>query len=282
PLIHYSNPNYEFIHGDITDPAVQDSMLEDVDCVLHLAAVVGEPASNKFPELTKKINEDASIAIIDKVIKKKIANFFFFSTCSNYGVANTVANEESELHPLSPYSETKINVERYILSHAEEFNWIICRLSTVYGPSPRMRLDLTVNDFAYKAYHDKLIDIFLPESYRPYIHVYDLARVILHLMTHASTLGKTVYNVGFNTENYQKIEIAHSTQKKIDGVKIEILKSGGDKRDYKVDFSKLAKATGLSNMFNVYNTVDQLVRLFSLAEFNDNDRISFNNAFPLS
>jgi nucleoside-diphosphate-sugar epimerase len=281
PLNNYSNPAYEFIHGDITDPVIQDEMLKNVDYVIHLAAVVGEPASNKFPELTKRINEEASIRIIDKVIAKKIQGFIFFSTCSNYGIVPTIANEETELKPLSIYSETKINVEKYILKNDVSFNWIICRLATVYGPSPRMRLDLTVNDFAYKAYYNKYIDIFLPESFRPYIHVFDLSQAILYLLTHFNEVGKNIFNIGFNTENYQKIEIAHAIQRRINDVKIEILKSGGDKRDYKVDFSKLSKFTQILNIFNMEKAIDQLLRIFTFLKFNETDRISYNNAFPI-
>jgi nucleoside-diphosphate-sugar epimerase len=280
PLIHYSNPNYEFVRGDICDTDLHESLLRDVDFVIHCAAVVGDPASKLFPELTQKINYDASIALFNKAVAMQKKGFIFFSTCSNYGSVEGIATEESELKPLSLYAETKVHTEQYIIDNHKDLDYIVCRLSTVYGVSPRMRFDLTVNDFTLNAYRKKYLDIFLPESYRPYIHVFDLANIILNLLQNFDKVKNNVFNLGFKGENYMKIEIADAVQKHIDGVKIDILKEGGDLRDYKVDFSKLYSYLGLTNLFNVEASVKEIVEILQAKIITDFDQPVYYNTTP--
>ncbi|MFA5879966.1 MAG: SDR family oxidoreductase [Candidatus Margulisiibacteriota bacterium] len=263
PLINLNNPNYEFIKGDVRDSKLVEQCLHDVDFVIHTAAVVGDPASKKYPEITKEINLVASKNLINLARAKGIKGFFFFSTCSNYGVANSLATEESELKPLSLYAESKIQVEEFLINEVNDLDWIIGRLSTVYGSSPRMRFDLTVNDFTLAGFKDKKIDIFLPESYRPYIHVYDLANVIINLINNFEKTKRNVFNIGFNGENYQKIQIANAVKENISDLNINILKEGGDTRDYQVDFSKLYNFIGLKNNYNVGNAVKEILYILN-------------------
>ncbi len=280
PLIHYSNPNYEFIKGDICDTSLHESLLADVDMVIHCAAVVGDPASKLFPELTQKINYDASIALFNKAVAIQKKGFIFFSTCSNYGVAQGMATENSDLKPLSLYAETKVHTEQYIIENHQELDYIICRLSTVYGLSPRMRFDLTVNDFTLNAFRKKYLDIFLPESYRPYIHVFDLASTIIQLVLNFDKVKNNVFNLGFNGENYMKIEIADAVQKHIAGVKVDILKEGGDLRDYKVDFSKLKSFLDVTNVFTVEKSVAEIVSVLDAKIITDFDNPVYYNTTP--
>ncbi len=258
PTIHLSDPRYTFVHGDIGDKALMAKLLEGVDFVIHTAAVVGDPASKLFPELTQRINEDASLQLIGLAQQAGIKGFIFFSTCSNYGVADSLATEESPLNPLSLYAQTKVNVERHLMDEVKGMDWVIGRLSTIYGASPRMRFDLTVNDFTLAAYRDKLLQLFLPESYRPYIHVLDLSRIMMEVVDRFDGVKNNVYNIGFPGENYQKIRIAQLVQQEIPGVKVEILKEGGDKRDYQVDFTKLHTAITIEQVFNVERSVKEI------------------------
>jgi nucleoside-diphosphate-sugar epimerase len=251
-----------------------------VDFVIHCAAVVGDPASKLFPELTQKINYDASIALFNKAVAMQKKGFIFFSTCSNYGSVEGIATEESELKPLSLYAETKVNTEQYIIENHQDLNYIVCRLSTVYGVSPRMRFDLTVNDFTLNAFRKKYLDIFLPESYRPYIHVFDLAHIILKMLQNFDKVKNNVFNLGFKGENYMKIEIAHAVLKHIEGVKIDILKEGGDLRDYKVDFSKLYSFLRLTNRFNVEISVKEIVDILQAKIITDFDHPVYYNTSP--
>lgn len=123
------------------------------------------------------------------------------------------ANEESELIPLSLYAKTKVNIEKYLMDNEHNMDWVIGRLSTVYDSSPRMRFDLTVNDFTLNAYIKKYLGIFLPESFRPYVHVYDLANIIITLVRTFQKVKNNVFNIGFEGENYQKIQIAETVKK---------------------------------------------------------------------
>ena len=236
PLAHLNNPNYEFMKGDICDENVVKAITRDVDFIINAAAVVGDPASKKYPELTFRTNYEACKNLAESGRKNDVKGFILFSTCSNYGIADGLANEEAALNPLSVYAKSKVQAEEYLMNQIKELDWIICRLSTVYGVSPRMRFDLTVSDFTMNAYIKKYLDIFLPYSHRPYIHVYDLAKIVIAMLKNFDKVKNNVFNIGFNGENYQKIQIANIVKEYIPETKIEIVKIGSDLRDYQVDF----------------------------------------------
>jgi nucleoside-diphosphate-sugar epimerase len=280
PLIHLSNPSYRFVKGDICERSVVEPLVKEADIIIHTAAIVGDPASKLFPELTKKINEDASYQLIDLARANGVKGFIFFSTCSNYGVANDLATEETELRPLSLYAESKVNVEKYLIEKVNDMGWVIGRLSTIYGASPRMRFDLTVNDFTLNAWKKKYLDIFLPESYRPYIHVFDLANVMMHIIADFDKVKNNVFNIGFPGENYQKIQIANSVKAKIPDVKIDILKAGGDKRDYQVEFSKLHRFIKVKQIFNVDKSVAEIYEMLSKGYIPDPEAECYYNTTP--
>lgn len=280
PLIHYSNPDYEFVHCDICDTNIHESLLKEVDFVIHCAAVVGDPASKLFPELTQRINFDAAVALFEKAKAMHKKGFIFFSTCSNYGVSDGMAHEGSALKPLSLYAETKVGTEQHMINHHDTLDYIVCRLSTVYGLSPRMRFDLTVNDFTMNAWRSKKLEIFLPESYRPYIHVFDLARTVLTLIERFDEAKNNVFNLGFPGENYQKIQIAKAVEKYIAGMEIKILKEGGDLRDYQVDFSKISSFLGLKNFFNAEKGVREITEVLNEEIITDFDHPVYYNTTP--
>jgi nucleoside-diphosphate-sugar epimerase len=279
PLIHFSDPNYEFIKGDICDKDLIDKVIEDVDFVIHTAAVVGDPASKRFPQLTHRVNYEAPIDLISKSAHR-IKGFLFFSTCSNYGTSEDVATEETELKPLSLYAETKVNVERYIMEKVKDLDWIICRLATVYGVSPRMRFDLTVNDFALNAYTKRCLDIFLPHTYRPYIHLQDVARTVLAMLKGFERAKNNVFNVGYNEENYEKIEIARIVKRFLPDTKVEIVERATDLRDYRVDFSKLQRFFGIKNRFKVEDGVREVLKILEDRIITDPYKSCYYNTSP--
>ena len=281
PLIHYNNPNYNFYKTDVRDKNAISKLLEKVDFIIHPAAIVGDPASKKFPELTKEINEIAAKNVIDVAAESKVKGFIFFSTCSNYGISNDgLANEDTQLNPLSLYAETKVNIEKYLQENSKNLNWVIGRLSTVYGISPRMRFDLTVNEFALKGFKDKYIDIFRPESYRPYVHVYDLSKIITEIINNFQTVKNNVFNIGFPGENYRKIEIANAVNKYIPETKIDILKEGGDNRDYQVDFTKLSKFLDVEKNYDVEKSVKETIEALEMGLFGNTNKKEFSNTTP--
>jgi nucleoside-diphosphate-sugar epimerase len=251
-----------------------------VDFVIHTAAVVGDPASKLFPELTTKINYDASVKLIDAATAAGVKGFVFFSTCSNYGKTDGLATEETELKPLSLYASSKVDTERYLMDKTKNLNWVIGRLSTIYGLSPRMRFDLTVNDFTLNGWKKKYLDIFLPESFRPYIHTYDISNIALTLLENIDTVKGNVFNIGFEGENYQKIQIANIVQKYMPDVKIDILKEGGDLRDYQVDFSKLHKFIKVKQVFDVDKGVHEIYEILKLGLINNPEAEVYYNTTP--
>ncbi len=280
PLNHISNPNYEFIKGDISDPDVVDKTLADIDIVIHTAAVVGDPASKKFPELTRSINQDAAINLINKAGKAGVKGFIFFSTCSNYGINDGLATEDSALKPLSLYAETKVNVERYLMDKTKGLDWCICRLSTVYGASPRMRFDLTVNDFTLEAYLKKRLEIFLPYTFRPYIHVFDVANVVVNMAGNFDKVKNDVFNVGFEGGNYKKIEIAEAVKRFIPALKIETVDKGADRRDYQVDFGKLKRKFGINRTYTIEDGIKEVVNMLEMGLIDDPRDEKYYNTTP--
>ena len=278
PLAHLNNSSYRFLREDIAK--ISKNLLKDIDYVIHTAAIVGEPASNKYPELTKRINQKASISLINKCRQSNVKGFVFFSTCSNYGITDGTATENSPLRPLSLYAKTKVGVENYLLENSKGLDWIICRLSTVYGVSPRMRFDLTVNDFALNAYLSKKLDVFLPYTYRPYIHVYDLAKSILLLINDFKKVKNNIFNIGFNQENHQKIRIAEAIKKFIPGLEIKLTEKGSDLRNYKVDFTKMNEFLGIKNSFSVDDGVKQVINMLESGLINNPKENFYYNTLP--
>lgn len=246
----YNHPNFEFINGDIRDLKKLREATEGITDVVHLAAIVGDPACAKQPDLAREVNWDASksfFELCDREVQMK--HFVFASTCSNYGKMDGDAylNERSELRPVSLYAELKVRFEKYILeaNRRDGFLPTALRFSTVYGISPRMRFDLTVNEFIRDATLGKELKIFGEQFWRPYCHVEDLARsCILVLESPPGVVGRNVYNVGDTSENYQKKMIADEIRKIVPQASISYVQRDEDPRDYRVDFSKIGKELG--------------------------------------
>jgi len=280
PLVHWSNPHYKFIKGDICNEKLVDDILDGVDYIVHTAAVVGEPASKKYPQLTLDVNQKASFNLITKASQRGVKGFIFFSTCSNYGVSEGQAFEDSTLKPLSPYAETKVNVEKYLMSQSNGIDWVIGRLATVYGSSYRMRFDLTVNDFTMNAYTKKYLEVFMPYTYRPYIHTFDVANTVLEIINKFDKVKNNVFNVGFNGENYQKVQIVEEVKKLLPELTVKIVDKGSDLRDYQVDFSKLQKYIGIKNVYTVKDGVKEIIDLLSQGVIKDPLNSVYYNTTP--
>jgi nucleoside-diphosphate-sugar epimerase len=280
PLINFTDPRYKFTKGDICDDGLLESLLGGVDYVIHTAGVVGDPACKKFPEIARKVNYDASINLINRAKLAGVKGLIFFSTCSNYGISDGIANEETTLKPLSPYSEAKVEIERYLMDDVKDLDWSICRLSTVYGASSRMRFDLTVNDFTLNAYINHYLDIFMPYTYRPYIHVFDVANVIVNIIESFDKAKNNVFNVGFDGENYQKIQIAEAVREYIPDVKIEVVDKGKDARDYQVDFSKLGEILDIKKTHTLRDGVKEIISLLEMGLINDPKDNVYYNTLP--
>lgn len=246
----YNHPNFEFIKGDIRKFEDIKKASKDIHGVVHLAAIVGDPACSKQPKLAEETNWIATKLLYDYCNNStEIEIFIFASTCSNYGKmeGDAYLNEDSPLKPVSLYAELKVKFEQYLLSSNTRKNFYptALRFATVYGISPRMRFDLTVNEFIKEVALNKELVIFGEQFWRPYCHVEDLARACIAVLeADPKIIDHNVYNVGDTEENYQKKMIADEVLKIVPSAKIQYVHKEEDPRDYRVEFSKITKELG--------------------------------------
>jgi len=249
-LLNYSN--FEFINGDTRVNEDREKALLGMDYVIHLAAIVGDPACVKNNDLAKETNFEATRLLYEEANRQGCKRFVFASTCSNYGKMkdpDKMVDECSELIPVSLYAETKVSAERYLLGqNNENFCKPTClRFATAYGLSPRMRFDLTVNEFIRDTTMGKELRIFGEQFWRPYCHVIDLAKsCVMILQADKKKVSFNVFNVGDSEENYQKKMIAKEILKIIPEAQISYVTKNEDPRDYKVTFEKIRKELGFT------------------------------------
>ncbi|MGD9695171.1 MAG: NAD-dependent epimerase/dehydratase family protein [Thermoleophilia bacterium] len=272
------HPRLEFVRGDVRDTAALLPLLRRADAVVHLAAIVGDPAGRRDPDLTRAVNVDASIALADAAAENEVGHFIFVSTCSNYGVsdAGTLVGEDADLNPVSLYAETKVAVERY-LSGKPDFPYTVLRLATVYGVAPRMRFDLTVNQFTMEAFAERALSIYGEQFWRPYVHVEDVGRAIeMVLDTPRLAIGQT-FNVGDSDENYTKGILYELLKQRLPDLEAEFVSVEEDPRSYKVSFRKVADTLGFEVSRRVPDGVDEVLKLAELGAFSDFRDSRFRN-----
>lgn len=270
PIIDLFNyPNFEFIKGDVRNREDVAKAVEGVDSIAHLAAIVGDPACAQQPELSKSTNIDGSKLLYEVANQSGVKKFVFASTCSNYGKMENpdeYVHEDSKLAPVSLYAETKVSVEQYLLSQPTTNNCkpTCLRFSTVYGLSLRPRFDLTVNEFAKELAMGRELVVFGEQFWRPYCHVYDLARsVVTVIEADPAIVSFDVFNVGDTSENYQKKMIVDEVLKVIPGAKIKYVSKNEDPRDYRVAFEKIKNKLGFELMFKVPDGIKQIVKVIN-------------------
>lgn len=270
PIIDLLNhPDFEFVKGDIREEADVRKAMEGMEYVAHLAAIVGDPACAKQPELARSTNLEGSKLLYKIANEMKVRKFVFASTCSNYGKMDDpdkFVTEESRLAPVSLYAETKVAVEQFLLSQPKDNNCkpTCLRFSTVYGLSQRPRFDLTVNEFAKELAMGRELVVFGEQFWRPYCHVYDLARsVIAVIEAPADIVSFEVFNVGDTSENYQKKMIVDEVLKVIPDAKIKYVSKNEDPRDYRVAFGKIKEKLGFEIMFRVPDGIEQTVQVIN-------------------
>jgi nucleoside-diphosphate-sugar epimerase len=237
PLLGFSiEPNLQIIKGDVRDaPAVARAVKEN-DWILHLAAVVGYPACAADPHLSTTTNLDGTRNVVEAMGKSQ--RLIFASTGSTYGKIEGVATEETPIAPLTLYGKTKRDAEMVIRDSNKEH--VILRFATVFGSSPRMRIDLLVNDFVYQALHNRQIVLFEGYFRRTFLHSRDAAAVYPFAMANFDRMCGNVYNVGDESMNYTKRDIALKIKEYVDYYLHEAeIGTDPDQRDYEVDYSRL-------------------------------------------
>ena len=278
--------NFRFVNCDINDWDSLDEVLisKKYFAIIHLAAIVGDPACKLNKELSIKTNLDSSVWLFDRTEELGIPRFLFASTCSNYGKmtnSESYVSENSELAPVSLYADLKVKFEEYILSnkvHTKKFSPTTLRFSTVYGLSPRMRFDLTVNEFTKELACGRELIVFGEQFWRPYCHVDDFSNAFITLLESPSNkVAYDVFNVGDTSENYTKKMIVEEIKKIIPKAKIKFVRKDEDPRDYRVNFDKIKRELGFKISKRVPDGITEIFEALKLGHIkNPEDQRYYN------
>jgi len=260
----FNNENFNFIKGDVRNKKLMKSLIQKNEFIVPLAALVGAPLCEKNKKEAISVNLK-SIKYLMKMITKK-NKIIYLTTNSGYGVGekNKYCDEKSPLKPISLYGRTKVQAERIIM---QSHNSIGFRLATVFGYSYRMRTDLLVNNFVFKAVRDQKLLIYEPNFRRNYIHINDVVAGILYSIKNFNQLKANVYNLGLSSANLTKYNLAKKIKKKISSLKIKIVKNrkDPDQRDYYVSNKKIEKK-GFKAKISIEKGIDELINVFSYSK----------------
>jgi nucleoside-diphosphate-sugar epimerase len=253
---------FRVIRGDVRDEQILTSSLQNQDFIIHLAALVGAPICNANKDDALTTNFESTKLLLK--LRTKNQKILFPCTNSGYGIGEKgkYCTEETPLRPISFYGQTKVNSEKAIL---DDDNSISFRLATVFGVSPRMRLDLLVNDFVHKAMNEKFIGIFEGHFQRNYIHIRDVVRVFLHGINNFDNMKNQSYNVGLSDANLSKLELCEKIKEHIsDFIFVESnLGEDPDKRDYIVSNEKIEN-TGFKPQFSLDFGIEELIKCYTI------------------
>ena len=272
---YINHPNFEFIRGDIRDKNLLKKVLQNIDSVVHLAAIVGDRLCIAAPRSAVEINYQGTKLLAETAKRAGAKRFVFASTCSNYGIVDpeNAATEEDQLNPVSLYAETKIDCERFLCGISDDQFAVTClRFGTAYGVSFRTRFDLLINSFAYEAWTKKEIVVFAANTWRPYIHVADIALLIkIILESPVKKVGGEIFNAGNNSANYIKRDIVEMMKRVMPELKTKYIDSVDDRRDYKVNFDKIERTIGFKLTKTVEDGFRELINSFRLNLLTEND-----------
>ena len=266
-----SHPHFQFVRGDARDSKQLARLLKDHDVIVPLAAVVGMKACDREPYLTRTVNLDAVVSLNALRSPEQMV----ISPCSNSGYGTKSGDvhctEETPLEPITLYGETKVKAEWELLNSP---NTISLRLATVFGPSPRMRLDLLVNDFVYRAATDGFLVIYEKDFKRNYIHVEDVADCFCYCLDHFDEMKGEAYNVGLDDANLSKAELAAKIKEYVPSLYVHYAEVGSDpdKRNYIVSNEKI-REMGFAARRSLDDGIEQLLKLYQMMP-----RGSFQNA----
>jgi nucleoside-diphosphate-sugar epimerase len=262
------------IRADIRDEDARRKALEGVDAVVHLAAIVGDPACARDPGLSNAVNVEGTRALVADARAAGVERLVFASTCSNYGRMadpNIPIDESGELRPVSLYAEQKVSMERSLLEDDSNGLTPTClRFATVYGVGRRMRFDLTVNEFTRDLWAGRKLDVFGETFWRPYVHVRDAARAVaLVLASPVDKVRRRVFNAGHSAENYRKLDLVELIVDRLGRGDVEYVHRDEDPRDYKVSFERIREELGYEPLRRVPTGIDELVGALEEGRFGD-------------
>lgn len=275
----YVHPNFEFTQGDFRHIETVVRSLVGMDAVIHLGAIVGDPACAIDADFSTEINLIATRVLAEACKGYGIRRFIFASTCSVYGASDLTLDERSALNPVSLYAQTKIDSEQILLQLSDSrFSPTILRFATIYGLSPRPRFDLVVNLLTAKAVREGKITVFGGDQWRPFVHVADAAHaVFLALQAPLEAVQGETFNVGSDAQNYTINQIGELIQRLIP--RAELVQQGNDvdKRNYKVSFAKIARVLHFSPHHTVEDGVREIQAALEAGDIDDYYDRAFNN-----
>jgi nucleoside-diphosphate-sugar epimerase len=256
------DPNFTIVKGDIRIESTVAPLVKKADIVIPLAAFVGAPMCNADPVGAKTVNHDAMLLLLRLMGRSQ--RILMPTTNSAYGSgdANNFCTEESPLNPISLYAREKVAIEGELMQRE---NAISFRLATVFGMSPRMRIDLLVNDFVHRAVHDRFVVLFEGDFKRNYIHVRDIARVFEHGIDHFDAMRGQIYNVGLSEANVSKRELCQAIQKRLPEFVFLDAPVGKDpdQRNYIVSNEKLERS-GFRTSVGLDAGIQELIKGFTM------------------
>ena len=262
-----NNTNFEFIKGDICDFQMINRLLPNFDIVIPLAAIVGAPACSVNPTNTKHVNEDAQMNIVENVSSEQ--KVLFPNTNSGYGIGkqDDYCTEESPLNPISEYGKAKVKIEKAFLNKGGVISF---RLGTVFGMSPRMRLDLLVNDFVYRAVNDKVIVLFEEHFRRNYLHIRDVANAFIFGIYNYDKMRDGIYNLGLPDANLTKRQLCEKIKEYVGTLYIHSAEIGEDpdRRDYLVSNKKI-ESLGWRPEHSIDDGIRELIKGCNLLRWNN-------------
>jgi nucleoside-diphosphate-sugar epimerase len=259
----------EVVYGDVRHADCVARVMGGMEAVIHLAALVGEPACTGDPALAEVINFSATRVVLGAAREAGVERFVFASTCSNYGLQEHDADESTELRPLSVYAETKVRAEREVLQAASSgFSPCVVRLATLHGVSPRMRFNLLVNLLTREAVLKRSASLYGSDAWRPYVHVTDAARAFVTLVeSPPERLAGEVYNVG--ADNARKIDVVEHLRGHVPDLRVKMLTEDPDRRNYRVSYDKFSRAFGFTPEKLLPQSIAEMCRALEEGRFGD-------------
>lgn len=256
------NPNFNVVKGDVRVESTIAPLVQKADVIIPLAALVGAPICSMDPIGATTTNHDAIALMLKKISKQQIVLMPTTNSAYGSGDDNNFCTEESPLRPISQYAIDKVAVEKQLMQHE---NAISFRLATVFGMSPRMRIDLLVNDFVYRAVNDRFVVLFESEFKRNYIHVRDVSRAFQHGLNNYEGMKGQIFNVGLSDANVSKRELCEHIQKQVpEFVFIDApVGEDPDQRNYIVSNEKI-EATGFKPEFSLNRGIGELIKGYKM------------------